>query len=372
MQTLTRIVVTLGGLLLPCLATAQAPSYAVSGPALGLVADRASGAIRPILGTAGAATWGAPLAVDFAAVQTAVAPGGDYALVVAQDGFRVATVRSADGAVQWLALAGTDSAPDLLAFSPRGRAAALYYQASRRLVVFSGLRDGTAQAVEVDTTSLPAAPSLLAVSEDASSLLLAITEGDGSAVYFLPSAQAAPRPSLSAVFSAVFADEALSTPEDSPADTWARRLTVFGAVSAIEFAGESRDALIADTGANAVYLMRDASGAANTILLGSQQDGLAQPVSIKALDGRRVLVANAGTGSVTVLYRDGESPLSIQCGCTLAGLHPLAGGAVFRLTEPSTDPLLLLDAGGLEPRIVAVPPDRSGPAPATSPEGGLQ
>jgi hypothetical protein len=306
--------------------------------------------------------------VDFATVQTAVAPGGDYALVVAQDGFRVATVRSAGGAVQWLALAETDSAPDLVAFSPRGRAAALHYQASRRLVVLSALRDGTAQTVEVDTTSLPAAPSLLAVSEDASSLLVAIAEGDSTAVYFLPSAQATPRPRLSARY----ADEALATPEDSPAATPARRLTVFGAVSAIEFAGESLDALIADTGANAVYLMRDASGAANTILLGSQQDGLAQPVSIKALDGRRVLVANAGTGSITVLYRDGASPLSIPCGCTLAGLHPLAGGAVFRLTEPSAEPLLLLDAGGLEPRIVAVPPDRSSRAPATSPQGGLQ
>ena len=197
MQTLTKVVVTLGGLLLPCLAAAQAPNYAVSGPALGLVADRASGAIRPILGTAGAATWGAPLAVDFATVQTAVAPGGDYALVVARDGFRVATVRAAGGAVQWLALAGTDSAPDLVAFSPRGRAAALYYQASRRLVVLSGLRDGAAQAAEVDTTSLPAAPSLLAVSEDASSLLVAIAEGDSTALYFLPAAQATPRPRLS-------------------------------------------------------------------------------------------------------------------------------------------------------------------------------
>ncbi len=367
MQTLTKIAVTLGGLLFPCLATAQAPSYAVSGPALGLVADRASGAIRPILGTAGAATWGAPLAVNFATVQTTVAPGGDYALVVARDGFRLATVRSADGAVQWLALAATNSAPDLVAFSPRGRAAALYYQASRRLVVLSGLRDGTAQAAEVDTTSLPAAPSLLAVSEDASSLLLAIAEGDRTAVYFLPSAQASPRPGLSPMF----VDEGLSTPGDSPADTSARRLTMFGAVSAIEFAGESQDALIADAGANAVYLMQDASGAANTILLGSQQDGLAQPVSIQALDSRRVLVANAGTGSVTVLYRDGASPLSIQCGCTLTGLYPLAGGTVFRLTERSADPLLLLDAGGLDPRIVVVPPDRSVPA-ATSPEGGLQ
>ena len=82
-----------------------------------------------------------------------------------------------------------------------------------------------------------------------------------------------------------------------------------------------------------------------------------------ALDARRVLVANAGTGSVTILYRDGTSPLSIQCGCTLAGLYPLSGGAVFRLTEPSADALLLLDAGGLEPRIVAVPP---------APEGGVQ
>ena len=359
MQTLTRVVITFGSLLLPCLVTAQAQNYAVSGPALGLVAERAAGAIRPILGIPGAATWGAPLAVDFATVQTTVAPGGDYALVVAKEGFRVATVRAADAAVQWLALAETDSAPDMVAFSPRGQAAALYYRASGRLVVLSGLRDGTAQASEVDTTSLPAAPSLVAVSEDASSLLVAIAEGDRTALYFLPAAQAAPQPRVWAMITG----EDPSTPGDAPAVTQARRLTVFGAVSAIEFAGESLDALIADTGANAVYLMRDASGAANTMLLGSEQDGLAQPVSIRALDSRRVLVANAGTGSVTVLYRDGTSPLSIQCGCTLAGLYPLSGGAVFRLTEPSAEPLLLLDAGGLEPRIVAVPP---------APEGGVQ
>jgi hypothetical protein len=368
MQTLTKLVVTLGGLLLPCLVAAQAPTYAVSGPALGLVADRAAGSIRPILGIPGAAMWGAPLSVDFATVQTAVAPGGDFALVVAKENFRVASVRAADGAVQWLALEGTDGAPDIVAFSPRGRAAALYYQASQRLVVLSGLRNGTAQVTEAGTAALPAAVSLLAVSEDGSSLLAAVPEGDSAAVYYLTAAPASPQSRLSVTLT----NDEPSTPAELPAGASARRLTVFGAVSALEFVGESLDALVADTGANAVYLMRDASGAADTVLLGSARDGLAKPVSVKALDSRRVLVANAGTDSITILYRDGATPVSLPCGCTLAGLHPLSGGAVFRLTEPSGDPLLLLDAGGLEPRIVAVPPDRSPSAPVAAPEGGAQ
>ena len=157
MQTLIKLVVTLGGLLLPCLVAAQAPNYAISGPSLGLVADRAAGSIRPILGIPGAAMWGAPLSVDFATVQAAVAPGGDFALVVAKENFRVASVRASDGAVQWLALEATLGAPDILAFSPRGRSAALYYQASRRLVVLSGLRDGAAQITQANAAGAAAA-----------------------------------------------------------------------------------------------------------------------------------------------------------------------------------------------------------------------
>ena len=191
--------------------------------------------------------------------------------------------------------------------------------------------------------SLPDPVGLLAVSEDGLALLAAIPEGDSTAVYHL-SAAPAPR---QVDPSAESAGEVPAAAE-IPAGTSARRLAVFSTVSALEFIGESTDALVADAGANTVYLMQDASGAAQTVLLGSDKDGLAKPVSVKALDSRRVLVANGASGSITVLYRDGASPSSIPCECSLAGLSPL-GRAVFRLTELSAEPLLLLDAGELSP-----------------------
>jgi hypothetical protein len=367
MQRFAKLVITFGGLLPPCLFAAQAPGYAVSGPTLGLVADPAASSIRPILGIPGAATWGAPLAVDFATVRTAVAPGGDFALLVAREDYRLAIVRAAGGAAEWLQVEPAGAAPDTVSFSPRGRSVALYYRTARRLVVLNGMRDGTVQASEVDMAELPDPVGLLAVSEDGLSLLAAIQEGDSTAVYHL-SAAPAPR---QAGLTAESTDENSATPAAIPAGTPARRLAVFGTVSALEFVGESLDALVADAGANAVYLMRDASGAAQTVLLGSERDGLSKPVSVKVLDGRRVLVANGASGNITILYRDGASPSSIPCDCSLAGLSPL-GGAVFRLTEPSAEPLLLLDAGGVEPRIVVVPPESVPSAPGPVEQGGVR
>lgn len=366
MQRLARLGVAFGVLLLPRIWAAQAPDYAVSGPSLGLVASRTAGAIRPILGVPGAAMWGAPLAVDFATTRTAVAPGGDYALVVASEDFRLARVRATGGAPEWLPVEATGSAPDIVSFSPRGRSAVLYYQASGRLIVLSGLRDQTAQATEVDTSSLPAAAKLLAISEDGASLLAAIPEGEATAVYFLKAAPAETRSRLSATF----LDGIEGEPEPLPAGTSARRLTLFGTVTALEFVGESLDALVADASANSVFLMADVGGSAQTVLLGSAREGIANPLSVKAPDNKRVLVANAGTGVITVLYRDGTSPLSISCGCTLTGLDPLGGGAVYRLTESSPEPLMMLDAGGLEPRLVVVPPELSQPEAAPAEQGG--
>jgi hypothetical protein len=205
------------------------------------------------------------------------------------------------------------------------------------------------------------------VSEDGSALLAAIPEGDSTAVYHL---SAAPGP-RQADLSAESADEFPATPAESSAGAPARRLAVFATVSALEFMGESLDALVADAGSNAVYLMQDATGSAQSVLLGSERDGLAKPSWVRALDSRRVLVANRESGNITILYRDGASPSSIPCDCSLTGLSPL-GGAVFRLTEPSSEPLLLLDAGGLEPRIVVVPPERVQSAPGSAEQGGVQ
>jgi hypothetical protein len=366
MRTLIKTTFFTGALLIPCLCAAQGTSgHAMNGPSLGLVFESDSAAIRPVLGIPGAATLGVALSPGFALDRAVVAPGGDFALALAKDNFRLALIR-AGGAAQWLAPA-TGEAPDLIAFSPGGSAAALYYGTSGRLMVLSGLRGQTPQVEEVAPASLPAAPSLVAVSEDGTSLLLAISEGDATAVYYLPAVQAA-SPGVPAGGNR---QESISASVRTR-NTFAQRLGTFQSVSALSFAGTSFDALLADGKANAVYLIQDASGAAQISTLGSAQDGLAQPAAVEAMDAVRVLVVNAGAANLTILARDGAPAVSIQCGCKPAVLSQMAGNSVYRLTEPSKGPMWLLDAGGTEARILAVPPDRSQSAAAARMKGVQQ
>jgi hypothetical protein len=376
MRTIIRTLLLTGALLLPlaCLAQGQSGQsrYALRGPSLGLMFDPATAVIRPILGIPGAATLGTPLSTGFALGQAVVAPGGDFALVVAKDDFHLAVVRASDGVVQNVAPA-MGGAPDLVVFSPRGSSVALYYRASGRLVVLAGLRSQTPNNALANTSTLPAAPSLVAVSEDGASLLLSVTEGDGAGLYHLPGylpteQSAAPRRAAPASWP----PRRDPQPVTSAGAGVAQRVALFQSVSGLRFAGNGSDALVADGAASAVYLIQDASGSAQITLLGSAQNGLSQPVAVEAMDDGRVLVANAGTGKLTILHRDGAPAVSVACGCAPSVLHQLAGNTVYRLTEPSQQPMWLLDAGGLESRIVAVPPDRSHSEPAAAAKGAQQ
>jgi hypothetical protein len=370
MRKTIQIALLTGVLLGPCLCVARAQSGStLYGPSLGLIFDPSRAAIRPILGIPGAATLGAPLSAGFAIGQAAVAPGGDFALVVAKDDFRLAIVQNT-AVVQALAPA-MGEAPDLVSFSPSGRSAALYYGGSARLLVLSGLRSQTPQAFLADASSLPAAPSLLAVSEDAKSLLLAVPISGTTSLYSLANRlpanrQASPRALAATALNA-------ERPDITPsAHAVAQKIGSFSSVSALRFAGAGLDALVADGADNAAYLIENVSGAAQSSALGSVRDGLSQPVAIEAMDARRVLVANAGASTLTILYRDGTPAVTVPCGCSPVGIHSMSGTSVYRLTEPSQQPMWLLDAGGSEPRIVAVPPDRSQSVQAAAAKGGQQ
>lgn len=352
-------------LLLSCVCAVRGQSgSSLNGPSLGLLFDSSSAAIRPILGIPGAARLGDLLSTGFTLGNAAVAPGGDFALAVSKDDFHLAVIRSSGAVVQSLAPA-MGEAPDLISFSPRGRSAVLYYSASGRLLVLSGLRNQTAQSVVTDVSSLPAAPTVVAVSENATTLLLAVPEGDtASALYSMSISRSASTKDLS---SQVIEDDSADGTQSGYGS--AQRAGTFQSISALRFVGASSDALLADKAANTAYLIQDASGTARITALGSAQDGLSHPVAIEALDVRRVLVANSGVGKLTLLYRDGTAAESIACGCSPVVLQQLAGNLVYRLTEPSNEPMWVLDAGGTETRVLAVPPDRSQSTAAASVEG---
>jgi hypothetical protein len=365
-----------GALLLPRVCSAQGQSgqsgFALNGPSLGLMFDSGSAVIRPILGIPGAATLGMPLDAGFAVGQAVVAPGGDFALAVAKADFHLAVVRASGGVVQNLAPV-MGGAPDVIEFSPRGRSAVLYYRASGRLLVLAGLRDQTPRTALANTSSLRAAASHLAVSEDGTSLLLSVPEGDAAALYVLPvSFPAEPSAAPNGDSPAATASARNLQAAASAGSGFATRVGSFQSVSGLRFAASGSDALVADGAASAAYLIQDPSGSAHITMLGSARDGLSQPLAIEAMDAGPVLVANAGTGRLTMLYRDGTPAVSIACGCAPVVLQRLAGNAVYRLTEPSKGPMWLLDAGGHELRIVAVPPGRAQSAQVAAAEGGQQ
>jgi hypothetical protein len=299
---------------------------ALRGPSLGLVFDPSSRSVRPVLGLPGAATIGEPLTIPFPLRSAAAAHRGGF--VLAQD-------RTDGGVVEITVsasrkLSGVMAAPDQILFSPSAVTAGLYHQGRRVIEVLRGLPDHPALAASFDLTALPGMPSALAVSDDGLVLAACPTGPDSAAVYVLGKG-GPPAPALSL-----------------------RR------AAAVAFLGVSHDALVADAVANLIYRVHDAGGATSIAVIAGVAEGILAPVALaSSLDGKQVVVANAGGTSPVVLnLRDGTAT-SVSCTCQASGVEPMAGNAVFRLTAAWQPQVWLLDAEGPKPRALFVPSYRA-------------
>jgi len=305
---------------------------ALGGPRLGLIFDRAAGDMRSIGGIPGAAITGDPLRLGFLISSAEASPAQDSALVVKARPYSVVLVR-ASGA-DWVATPlGVPPAPESIAYSPGGSAAALYYR-DGLVEILTGLPAAPAVAGSIDLSGLPAV-SAMAVSDAGSFVLVAAGQAEPVSLYRAALNSA---PSL---------------------------LGSFRSVSSVRLFDGGTQALVADVLANTVYQISDPAGAAVTQVLGSAQDGIQGLVAADAdSSGRRVFAA-LGNGTILIFDRSGGATSAIDCACKPTGLYRLAGAAAFRLTELSAGPLQVLD-GNSVPRIVAVPP----PAQAAAlPEG---
>jgi len=296
----------------------------LSGPQLGLVFDRAAGGLRPISGIPGAATTGEPLALGFAISRAEISPAQDAALVVNARSSSVALVRASGGDWVTASLDGVEAAPDSMAFSPGGSAAALYYAAGR-VQILTGLPATPAVAGEIDVSGLPAPITAMAVDDTGSFLLMAAGQAESVSLYYVAISSA---PKL---------------------------VGSFRSVSSVRLFSAGRQALVADTLAATVYQVTDPAGAAVTQVVASAGDGISGLVAADTdAAGQRIFAAVA-TGTVFIFDRSGGSATTLKCACTPTGLSRLAGAATFRLTELAGGPLDVLDANNA-PRIVAVPP----------------
>jgi hypothetical protein len=306
---------------------AAAPADPVlRGPTMGLVFDSSQSALRPIRGIPGAATLGEPVNLGFAIASAAVSPRQDYALAWKADDSSLVLVRAGGAEISSAAVAGTRSAPALIVFSPDGAAAALYDSASGRVQILTGLPDAATVQGDIDVSALAGPVAALAVDDAGTSLLLAAGEAETVSLYRI-TMDAAPQ-----------------------------FLASFRSVAALRLLDSGRQALLADSIAGALYLIRDLPGAAAIEMIASARDGLGAPIAVEADSaGRRIFLADR-EGNLTILDRERGSVSSLPCGCAPAGLFRLSGTATFRLTEPSDAPMWVLDASGPDPRIVAIPP----------------
>jgi hypothetical protein len=307
--------------LLAGVAAAQSGT-ALSGPTMGMVFDSSQSALRLVRGIPGAASLGDAVNPGFALASATVSPRQDYALALRTDDSSVVLVRAGGASA---AVPGARPAPANVVFSPAGTAAALYDSGVGRVEILTGLPDAAAVQSDIDISALAGPVAALAVDDAGSSLFLAAGPAEAVSLYRIGM------------------------------DGASQFLAPVRSVAALRLSANGREALLADTAAGAVYVIRELRGAGHLETIASARDGLGAPIAVESDSAGRIFVADQ-SGNVTILDRSHGSVVSLPCGCTPAGLFRLAGTAIFRLNEPSDGPMWVLDASGAEARIVAVPP----------------
>jgi hypothetical protein len=304
---------------------AAAQTGAVAGPSAGLVFDAAAQTVRPIRGVPGAATFGAALDARFPLAAVWISPGQDA--IFARDAagslhfFQLSPNGLAEAAISDIA-----SVPERVIFSPSGTAAALF--AGGQVQIVTGLPGSPAAAAAFTLShgvrGMRPALGSAALSDDGAYLL----------------------------FSAGGSIQLANATEGS------RVLMTAGFGAAVAFAPGGHDAAVAARGTGAV-MIHDVPNTASQQLLAPDDSAFAQLAGLAfSLDGRHLYIASASANSVVTLDTASGARSDLSCSCSPSGLTRM--GSAFRITEFSTGPLWLLDAGAPTLRIVFVPAWKEG------------
>jgi len=307
---------TFRALFLACVfcTVARAAETGMGGSILGFIFDPANG-VQPIIGLSGAATIGPPLELGANLTGIVTFAQQNYALANTDADSNFVRIKLTEPA-SILPLGLPVAASRLVAVSPRGSTAAFYDRDRNRILVVRGLPEAAAVASEFDLTGFPE-PTSLAVNDGADMALIGFSDAD------------------------------LAMGVDGRVLSLGRRAT------AVRFLAESRDAVIADGGTNTVYLAKNLAGSPEfTPLI----DGIAEPAAVAVSnDNKKVFVASSLARTVTGIELATGAITVTSCPCRPSTLADLNGNAVFRLTEPSGNPLWVFDGDGPEARIVFVP-----------------
>lgn len=315
------------GILAAFAAVGQAQQGQVAGPVLGYVFDGTARAVRPVLGIPGASIFGSTLPLGYDVTTAWISPAGDSSVAIAADG-SLHLVRLTSGQGTEISLNGATGKPERVVFSPSGTSVALI--ASGRAQVFSGLPGsatlsgtmdlGVASApraqAQIARRGTAAAPAGMALSDDGA-WLLAVENG-----------------SLELIGAG--GSHAIAT---------------VGRSGLAAFAPGGHDAAMLDS-QQVLTMVRSVDSTATQQVL-AQNAGVTGAAGLAfSADGKSLFLAGAGQTMMVVNVSTGAQT-AVACNCTATGLQRM--GNVYRLTEPGSGPVWLLDPAAGTPRVVFIP-----------------
>jgi hypothetical protein len=304
----------------------------LSGPMLGLVFDESKQGLRPILGIPGASCLGNIWVMGREIRRAWISPLQDYALAESKSDGNIVLVSFGKGSIVVRPIQGVPAGVSNIGLSAKGGVAAIYHPRAGGLQFITGLPNTPVVSSLLPFPTLPQSATAMAVSDDATAVLLATHETKGGSIVLLTR------------------------------DSQARVLTLLGQASAISFVPDTHNALAADELNSVVLLIHDVTGAAITSTVAGVGEGISRPVAVGVSDdGRLAFIANAQSRTIMTVDLQSGRLSSLVCNCTPTGLYRLKGNAVFRLNELSDTNLQLFDAGISEPRVVFVPAEAKQP-----------
>lgn len=295
---------------------ANAENGTVSIPALGLVVDSASGAVRAVLGTPGAADIGTPVSLDFIPAGSAAA--GETLMVVSSTDGTVHTVRLRGKELDVRSVEGTVVRPERIVLSASGKSALLCHKDRRSVQVVNGLPNSPVAGAQIQ---LPqgggAGPWKLALSDDGTRIaagtetLMWLLDSKGTQVLY----------------------------------------PLRNAVSAVSFRPDSAEAVALLSDGELVRL--GAGGAEHWAMIPATTSPDVVGLQMSA-DGRRAFAAFAN-GYLAVAEAGSDEGKLKSCECAPTGLTPTTRFGLYRLNEVSHSPMLLWDVWPSVQRVWFVP-----------------
>ena len=301
---------------------AESRAYQISGPQLGDVADSANSTLRIVNGIPGASTLGGAIGVDVKIRKSEVSLKHNYALTINDSGDLVLIANLSEAPFQ-MSVAGAASNIDVIAISPNESVAAVYSLTGSRLQIIGGLPADAAVHFEVETASIGATLTAMAVN-DHGQILAAFSNDETGAVY-------------------------------DHAGRW----------SSVVVDGELRHQYRFRSNRQSCGSCRSwsepGSASGKHLHYGRLNPACRQcrwhfsPVGIAFAEGATAIVANGGSGTVSFIPTHGGGPRELSCQCRLTTLRSLRGSSLFALTEATDEPIAVLDADPAGPQVFIVP-----------------